>query len=230
MKSVPVLLITHDDLLWQRWRARSRALAGCPRARAGRPAALARPGPFLAVLDADLPRLPSWQDAAWAQTLAGLSLLVASASPTTNRAPRSWPRAPKATATATPAAGAGTGPGGHLHGRHLDGPFPGQPPAAPGGRERPGRRRLGWRPADRARDHRRPLRGRRLGHAQIAEALGITERTVKAHLSAVFEKLGVSDRLQLALLVHGISSPSESRSKIPPELSSRTIPRPAGLL
>ena len=51
-------------------------------------------------------------------------------------------------------------------------------------------------------------------NAQIAEALGITERTVKAHLSAVFEKLGVSDRLQLALLVHGISSPSESRSKI----------------
>ena len=33
------------------------------------------------MLDADLPRLPSWQDAAWAQTLAGLSLLVASASP-----------------------------------------------------------------------------------------------------------------------------------------------------
>ena len=74
------------------------------------------------------------------------------------------------------------------------------------------------------RDHRRPLRGRRLGHAQIAEALGITERTVKAHLSAVFEKLGVSDRLQLALLVHGISSPSESRSKIPPELSSGQYP------
>ena len=51
-------------------------------------------------------------------------------------------------------------------------------------------------------------------NAQIAEALGITERTVKAHLSAVFEKLGVSDRLQLALLVHGISAPTESRSKI----------------
>ena len=60
-------------------------------------------------------------------------------------------------------------------------------------------------------------------NAQIAEALGITERTVKAHLSAVFEKLGVSDRLQLALLVHGIS-PSESRSKIPPELSSGQYP------
>ncbi|MDR7306316.1 response regulator transcription factor [Rhodoferax saidenbachensis] len=38
----------------------------------------------------------------------------------------------------------------------------------------------------------------------IAGACRISERTVKAHLSAAFEKLGVSDRLQLALKVHGI--------------------------
>lgn len=38
----------------------------------------------------------------------------------------------------------------------------------------------------------------------IAEALGITERTVKAHLTTIFEKMGVTDRLQLALRVHGI--------------------------
>lgn len=38
----------------------------------------------------------------------------------------------------------------------------------------------------------------------IADALGITERTVKAHLKAVFEKLDVADRLQLALRVHGV--------------------------
>ena len=38
----------------------------------------------------------------------------------------------------------------------------------------------------------------------IADALGITERTVKAHLKAVFEKLQVADRLQLALRVHGV--------------------------
>ncbi|MDR2925433.1 MAG: response regulator transcription factor [Azoarcus sp.] len=34
---------------------------------------------------------------------------------------------------------------------------------------------------------------------EIARTLGITERTVKAHLGAIFIKLGVRDRLQLAL-------------------------------
>ena len=35
----------------------------------------------------------------------------------------------------------------------------------------------------------------------IAEKLGITPRTVKAHISSIFEKLHVSDRLSLALLL-----------------------------
>lgn len=39
---------------------------------------------------------------------------------------------------------------------------------------------------------------------EIAEQLSITERTVKAHLGAAFEKLGVRDRLQLSLLVNGV--------------------------
>jgi len=38
---------------------------------------------------------------------------------------------------------------------------------------------------------------------EIARRLGITERTVKAHTGAIFEKLGVRDRLQLSLTVHG---------------------------
>lgn len=39
---------------------------------------------------------------------------------------------------------------------------------------------------------------------EIAEALEITERTVKAHLSAIFEKLEVRDRVQLALKMNNI--------------------------
>jgi two-component system nitrate/nitrite response regulator NarL len=38
---------------------------------------------------------------------------------------------------------------------------------------------------------------------EIARRLGITERTVKAHVGAIFEKLQVRDRLQLALLING---------------------------
>ncbi|MBU2953325.1 helix-turn-helix transcriptional regulator [Marinobacter sp. F3R08] len=37
----------------------------------------------------------------------------------------------------------------------------------------------------------------------IAQSLGITERTVKEHMGAVFRKLGVKDRMQLMLLVTG---------------------------
>ena len=38
----------------------------------------------------------------------------------------------------------------------------------------------------------------------IAKQCNISERTVKAHLSAVFTKMNITDRLQLALRVHGI--------------------------
>lgn len=38
---------------------------------------------------------------------------------------------------------------------------------------------------------------------EIARTLSITERTVKAHVSAVLSKLGVRDRLQLTLIANG---------------------------
>ncbi len=42
---------------------------------------------------------------------------------------------------------------------------------------------------------------------EAARALGITERTVKAHLAQVFAKLGVRDRLELVIALHdGASS------------------------
>ena len=43
---------------------------------------------------------------------------------------------------------------------------------------------------------------------EIAEALEITERTVKAHLTAIFEKLQVRDRVQLALAMNNIKTPA----------------------
>lgn len=42
-----------------------------------------------------------------------------------------------------------------------------------------------------------------LSNKEIARVLSITERTVKAHLSSVFETLKVKDRLHLALILHG---------------------------
>lgn len=41
-----------------------------------------------------------------------------------------------------------------------------------------------------------------LSNKEIARVLDITERTVKAHISKVYEKLGVKDRLQLALMLN----------------------------
>jgi DNA-binding NarL/FixJ family response regulator len=39
----------------------------------------------------------------------------------------------------------------------------------------------------------------------VARQLDISERTVKAHVTAIFEKLGVTDRLKLVLLVTEMS-------------------------
>ncbi len=41
-----------------------------------------------------------------------------------------------------------------------------------------------------------------LSNKEIARVLSITERTVKAHLAAIFERLGAKDRLQLALMLN----------------------------
>ena len=49
---------------------------------------------------------------------------------------------------------------------------------------------------------------------EIARAMGITERTVKAHLTAIFEKLGVRDRLQLSLIVNGVETMALATHKI----------------
>lgn len=44
--------------------------------------------------------------------------------------------------------------------------------------------------------------GRGFNNREIAEALDVSERTVKANLTVIFEKLGLRDRVQLALYVN----------------------------
>lgn len=48
---------------------------------------------------------------------------------------------------------------------------------------------------------------------EIARRLEISERTVKAHLTATFERLGVRDRLQLSLLINGMPEITPARQK-----------------
>ena len=44
--------------------------------------------------------------------------------------------------------------------------------------------------------------GKGANNKEIAEQLAVSERTVKAHLTSVFEKLHLRDRVQLALAVN----------------------------
>lgn len=40
---------------------------------------------------------------------------------------------------------------------------------------------------------------------EVAEQLSISERTAKAHLTSIFDKLGLRDRLQLSLKINGLT-------------------------
>lgn len=207
MKITPVLLITHDDLLWQHWRdidpahwlpARGRNLSDLQRWQ--------EQGRILAVLDTGLPGLPAWNAPSWPAALNGVRLLAASPSPNEDEGSKVL----------------GAGAFGYCHSY-----APHQSLAqvlevlARGGiwmgpslvtrllrilDERSPSDTKWQSSALSEREHTVALRAANgASNEQIGEALGITERTVRAHMSAVFSKLGVADRLQLALLVHGIS-------------------------
>jgi DNA-binding NarL/FixJ family response regulator len=63
-------------------------------------------------------------------------------------------------------------------------------------------RRGGQAPQDQLSDREREvlvLVADGLANKQIARHLGITERTVKAHLTSIFSTIGVTDRTQAAL-------------------------------
>jgi DNA-binding NarL/FixJ family response regulator len=50
---------------------------------------------------------------------------------------------------------------------------------------------------------------------EVADKMFISERTVKAHLGAIFEKLGVRDRLQLVLRLSASPEPAPNPSVEP---------------
>ena len=62
-----------------------------------------------------------------------------------------------------------------------------------------------WRTALTAREQEAAiLLAKGASNKEIARQLEITERTVKSHVSAMLEKLGARDRLQLSLIINGI--------------------------
>ncbi|OZI29804.1 helix-turn-helix transcriptional regulator [Bordetella genomosp. 10] len=207
MQVAPVLFVTHDDLLWKHWAgldarrwlpARGRSLGDLARWR--------EQGRTLAVVDADLPKLPGWASEPWTNAIAGLRVIVAS------------PRPHDEQGTKVLASGAV----GYCHayaplaslvqilevvesgeiwmGRSLVTRLLRLVDSRTNGMDQ-------WHADVLTEREDMVVRRAAVGQAngEIAASLGITERTVKAHLSSAFEKLGVSDRLQLALKVHGIS-------------------------
>lgn len=205
MHAVPVLCLTHDAALWQHWRmvgeswlpARGQTLADLDRWRAQ--------GRTLVLLDADLPRLPPWNDAAWAGYFSDLKVLVAAMRPNDEEGRQVLAAGAvgylhalsPVTVLATAMQSVLTGNvwiGSTLLARLLR------------QIDRAAPKQTGWHDGLTTREKEVAERAA-IGHSNqsIADSLGITERTVRAHLSAVFQKLGVSDRLLLALKVHGIN-------------------------
>jgi len=210
--ATPLLLLTQDDCLWQHWDTlgkrqwlleRGRELADLDRWH--------QQGQPLAVIDTSLSGLPAWQDASWRSRLRGAKTVIASDRPSDEEGIQVMiagalgychAYAPATTlahvldTVTTGAVWMGVSLVSRLL-RQIDALVP-----AP----------VHWHHA--ALTEREGVIARHVAqgesNSQIASALGISERTVKAHLTAIFEKLNLTDRLQLALLVHGIKAHSVS--------------------
>ncbi|NLC37048.1 MAG: response regulator transcription factor [Alcaligenaceae bacterium] len=206
MQAGSILLITHDDFLWQHWRelssrnwlpARGHGLQDLARWRTQ--------GRELVVLDAGLPQLPEWNDPAWAGHFQDLKAVVGAMRPSDEEGKRvlaagahgyvhAYSPVEALDTVLKTVQGGGVWMGPTLLARllrQIDQNLP-----------RPDN---DWAQGLTLREREVAERAAR-GHSNqaIADALEITERTVRAHLSAVFQKLGVNDRLLLALKVHGV--------------------------
>jgi len=203
--AIPVLLLTQDDFLWQHWLrldnqqwllARGRELVGLRHWH--------EQGRTVAVIDTGL---PDWDVQTWQPYLNGMQTVIASVRPNDKEGVQAilngalgycHAYAPAATLThvlRTVAMGS-VWMGASLVNRLL--------------------RQVGTIAPAPAHWHHDALTERERAialhvsqgesNSQIAAAMGISERTVKAHLTSVFEKLDIQDRLQLALRVHGVTA------------------------
>lgn len=209
MKAQPVLMVTQNPSLWQHWQQLSPA-RWLP-ARGQSPQDLQRwamQSRQLVMLDATLPSLPSWDDGAWGSLLESMKVLVLNAKPSDTEGRKALAHGASGYVHAyTPAESLNTvlqsiGEGSIWLGRSLlqrllrdvDSRLP-----SPGTQD--------WAESLSPREQEvAQLASLGNSNPDIGERLGISERTVRAHLSAIFEKLEVGDRLMLALKIHGIAS------------------------
>jgi len=203
---IPVLMLSHDSALWEHWRqvdktrwlpARGDTLADLDR--------WIKTQRSFVIVDGSLPRLPAWTDPSWESRTRKAQIIVASSRPSD--------------AEASQALAAGCA--GYLHAYSPAETFNRALDAIQSGAIWMGRslvskllrevnQRLpetsNWTAGLTAREQQVAQRAAMgSSNQEIADALTISERTVRAHLSAIFEKMGVNDRLLLALKVHGIN-------------------------
>lgn len=198
-----VLLLTHDDILWERWR-RLGDLGTWAVMRGTKPIDLSNSSASITMLDAELPGMPEWSSPEWNDITRRSRVLVAStvpdrllASAVIQSGCSGCIHAYSPTKTLSTALLA-VYEGSIWLGRDI---VSGMLHAT----ERLLPKQAHWASGLTTRERevaQRAARGET--NQEIADALGITERTVRAHLSAIFQKLQVSDRLSLALRVHGI--------------------------
>jgi len=210
MQARPVLMLTHDDLLWAHWKRVSPTAWMPARARSwGELARWSAMDRRLVILDSGLPQLPALDSEAWRREAGKLDLVVGSLNPSDEEGraflvagAKGYIHAytqPEALDTVLKVVGGGgVWMGQTLLARLLQ--------QLERGAAKTGTVASSWTDGLTPREvevARMAASGR--SNQSIADELNITERTVRAHISSVFEKLGVSDRLLLALKVHGIS-------------------------
>ena len=214
-----LLLLTDNTALWQQWHPLNQHGWATQRGRSQADwQQWKQQGQHWALLDAALPGLPDWSARANGPLFDGMHVLVLSAHPSDAQGQHALMQGASGYAHAH-------SPVEHIASmlhtiaqgniwtgrsllqrllRDLDQRLP-APPALPADTQ-PAAAQPTWATPLTAREqavaHLAAL-GR--SNQDIAQQLAITERTVRAHLSATFDKLQVSDRLQLALKVHGIN-------------------------